>query len=90
MQDCGSLDLNWSDIDSEWSGGACPCIETDGKLMSGRDVAIAAILEQKRLICNSSACNNGMCYDGKRLSSNPGYLSGWCCNSESGARKNVS
>ena len=33
-------------------------------------------------ICNSSACNNGMCYDARLQ---PGYLSGWCCNSESGA-----
>ena len=31
---------------------------------------------------NSSACNNGMCYDARLQ---PGYLSGWCCNSESGA-----
>ncbi len=34
---------NSSDIDSEWSAKPC-VIETDGKLMSGRDVAIAALL----------------------------------------------
>ena len=39
-------------------------IETDGKLMSGRDVAIAAIHWSRRIwICDSTTCNYGMRYD---------------------------
>ena len=39
-------------------------IETDGKLMSGRDVAIAAILGAEEFrICDGTACNNGVCND---------------------------
>ena len=37
-------------------------VETDGKLMSGRDVAIAAMLGRIWL-CNSTTCNTWMCYD---------------------------
>ena len=36
-------------------------IETDGKLMSGRDVAIAALSWSRRVrFCNSTACNHGL------------------------------
>lgn len=39
-------------------------IETDGKLMSGRDVAIAAMLGAEEFgFRNSTACNNGLCND---------------------------
>ena len=60
-------------------------IETDGKLMSGRDVAIAAMLgAEEYRICNSSAGNHGMCDD---ACLQPGYLSGRRGNSESGTSK---
>ena len=36
-------------------------IETDGKLMTGRDVLVAALLgAEEYRICNSTACNNGL------------------------------
>ena len=42
----------------------CEVLETDGKLMTGRDVAIAAILGAEEVrICDSTACNNGLCHD---------------------------
>ena len=57
-------------------------IETDGKLMSGRDVANRSNPWSRRVwICNSTACNNGLCND---ACLQPGYLSGRCCNTESG------
>ena len=58
-------------------------IETDGKLMSGRDVAIAAIAGCRGIwFCHSSAGNHGMCHDACLQS---GYLSGGRGNTESGA-----
>ena len=63
-------------------------IETDGKLMSGRDVAIAAHAWSRRIwFCNCTAGNNGMCDD---ACLQPGYLSGGRCNTESGAAQDVS
>ena len=60
-------------------------IETDGKLMSGRDVAIAALLGAEEFgFATAPACYNGMCDD---ACLQPGYLSGWRCDPESGAEK---
>ena len=60
-------------------------IETDGKLMSGRDVAIAALLGAEEFgFATGSACYNGMCHDACLQS---GYVSGRRCYPESGAEK---
>ena len=58
-------------------------IETDGKLMSGRDVAIAALLGAEEFgFCNSATCNDGL-RDDESLQS--GYLPGRCGYTEPGA-----
>ena len=63
-------------------------IETDGKLMSGRDVAIAATSWCRGIrFCYRTACNHGLCHDACLQS---GYLPGWYCNPESGAEKDDS
>ena len=60
-------------------------IETDGKLMSGRDVAIAAHAGSRGIrFRNCTADYNGMCDD---ACLQPGYLSGRRGNTESGAEK---
>lgn len=39
-------------------------IETDGKLMSGRDVAIAAILGAEEFgFATGTPCDHGLCHD---------------------------
>ena len=39
-------------------------LETDGKLMNGRDVASCCTSRCRGVwLCNSSACYNGLCYD---------------------------
>lgn len=38
-------------------------LETDGKLLTGKDVAYACALERKSLICNSTISGVGMCHD---------------------------
>ena len=39
-------------------------LETDGKLMTGRDLAIATLLGLLGIrFCNSTTCNDGMCND---------------------------
>ena len=56
-------------------------IETDGKLMSGRDVAIAAYARCRGIrLCNCSACNYGLRHD---ACMQPGYLSCRYCDTES-------
>ena len=62
-------------------------IETDGKLMSGRDVAIAALLGAEEFgFCHSSSGNYGLRDD---ESLQPGYLSCRCGNPESGTSETV-
>ena len=62
-------------------------IETDGKLMSGRDVAIAALLGAEEFgFATGAAGDNGLRYDACLQS---GYLSGRCGDPESGAEKAV-
>ena len=62
-------------------------IETDGKLMSGRDVAIAALLGAEEFgFATATACDNGLRHDACLQS---GYMSGRCGDPESGAEKAV-
>ncbi len=58
-------------------------IETDGKLMSGRDVAIAAMLGAEEFGFATAPLITMGCVMMRVC--NSGYLSGWCCNTESGA-----
>ena len=48
-------------------------IETDGKLMSGRDVAIAAFWGREFGFATGASGNHGLCDD---AGLQPGYLSG--------------
>ena len=62
-------------------------IETDGKLMTGEDVAIAAMLGRRGVrFCHSAAGNHGLCDDACLQS---GYLSGGRGNPESGASQTI-
>ncbi len=60
-------------------------IETDGKLMSGRDVAIAALLGAEEFGFATAPLVTMGCV--MMMSLQPGYLSGWCGYPESGAEK---
>ena len=58
-------------------------IETDGKLMSGRDVAIAALLGAEEFgFATAPLVTHGLCNDESLQS---GHLPGWCSYTESGA-----
>ena len=58
-------------------------IETDGKLMSGRDVAIAALLGAEEFGFATAPLVTMGCV--MMRSVQPGYLPGWCCHPEPGA-----
>ena len=40
-------------------------LETDGKLLTGKDVAYACALGAESLICNCATCSVGMYYDAR-------------------------
>ena len=62
-------------------------IETDGKLMSGRDVAIAAMLGAEEFgFATAPLGNDGLCDD---ESLQPGYVSGGSCYAEPGTEKEI-
>ena len=58
-------------------------LETDGKLMTGRDVVMAALLGAEEFgFCNSTTCCHWLCND---ACMSYGYLSSWYCNTKSRA-----
>ena len=62
-------------------------IETDGKLMSGRDVAIAAMLGAEEFGFATAPLVTMGCVDDESLQ--PGYVSGGSCYAEPGTEKEI-
>ena len=62
-------------------------LETDGKLMTGRDVAIACMLGAEEFgFATAPSGNHGLCDDACLQS---GYMSSWYCHPEPGTAETV-